>query len=81
MRDVAELSHGQVIEALVANRLTSPAPLVHVRACRRPHQSHGQRPSVTETPVTRPITDLADVRSIGRQPVLAGLINWYYRAA
>ena len=28
VRDVAELSHGQVIEALVANRLTSPAPLV-----------------------------------------------------
>ena len=30
VRDVAELTHGQVIEALVANRLTSPAPLVHV---------------------------------------------------
>ncbi|MFC4016316.1 IS1634 family transposase [Nonomuraea purpurea] len=31
VRDVAELTHGQVIEALVANRLTSPAPLVHVQ--------------------------------------------------
>jgi transposase len=31
VRDVAELTHGQVIEVLVANRLTSPAPLVHVR--------------------------------------------------
>jgi len=30
VRDVAGLTHGQVIEALVANRLTSPAPLVHV---------------------------------------------------
>jgi len=30
VRDLALLSHGQVIEALVANRLTSPAPLVHV---------------------------------------------------
>lgn len=30
VRDVAILSHGQVIEALVANRLTSPTPLVHV---------------------------------------------------
>ena len=29
-RDVAIATHGQVIEALVANRLTSPAPLVHV---------------------------------------------------
>lgn len=31
VRDTAELTHGQVIEALVANRLTSPAPLVHVQ--------------------------------------------------
>ena len=30
VRDVAVATHGQVIEALVANRLTSPAPLVHV---------------------------------------------------
>ena len=30
LRDVAIASHGQVIEALVANRLTSPAPMVHV---------------------------------------------------
>jgi transposase len=28
--DVAILTHGQVIEALVANRLTSPAPLLHL---------------------------------------------------
>ncbi|WP_259406140.1 DUF4277 domain-containing protein [Microbispora sp. H10885] len=31
VRDVAELTRGQVIEVLVANRLTSPAPLVHVQ--------------------------------------------------
>jgi len=30
VRDIAYVTHGQVIEALVANRLTSPAPLVHV---------------------------------------------------
>ena len=30
VRDVAILSHGQVIEALVRNRLTSPAPLARV---------------------------------------------------
>jgi len=30
VRDVAIVSHGQVIEALVANRLTSPAPLLRV---------------------------------------------------
>jgi Domain of unknown function (DUF4277) len=31
VRAVALVTHGQVIEALVANRLTSPAPLVHVQ--------------------------------------------------
>jgi hypothetical protein len=31
VRDRAGLTHGQVIEVLVANRLTSPAPLVHVQ--------------------------------------------------
>ena len=30
IRDLAHASHGQVIEALIANRLTSPTPLVHV---------------------------------------------------
>ena len=30
VREVAIATHGQVIEALVANRLTSPTPLVHV---------------------------------------------------
>ena len=30
IRDVAILSHGQVIEALIANRLTAPRPLVRV---------------------------------------------------
>jgi hypothetical protein len=28
--DRSELTHGQVVEALIANRLTSPSPLVHV---------------------------------------------------
>ncbi len=30
IRDLADLTHGQVIETLLANRLTSPAPLVRV---------------------------------------------------
>ncbi len=30
VRKVAVLSHGEVVEALIANRLTSPTPLVHV---------------------------------------------------
>src|SRR5260370_32719673 len=35
VREVAILTHGQVIEALVANRLTSPQPLVHVEGWAR----------------------------------------------
>lgn len=30
IRDLADLTHGQVIEALIANRLSAPAPLVHM---------------------------------------------------
>ena len=30
IRELATLSHGQVVEVLIANRLTSPRPLVHV---------------------------------------------------
>jgi hypothetical protein len=30
IRDVASLTHGQVIEAMIANRLTSPTPLLYV---------------------------------------------------
>jgi transposase len=47
----------------------------------RPHQSRGQRPPNVETTVTRPISDLADFRSVRRQPILGGLINQYHRAA
>src|SRR2546421_1214873 len=35
--DLGYLTHGQVIEALVANRLTSPAPLVRVAEWARVH--------------------------------------------
>jgi transposase len=37
VRDLGYLSHGQVIEALVANRLTSPAPMVRVTDWARGH--------------------------------------------
>jgi hypothetical protein len=35
VRDIARATHGQVIEALIANRLTSPSPMVHVGAWAR----------------------------------------------
>jgi hypothetical protein len=47
----------------------------------RPHQARSQRPPAVENAVTQPITDLADVRSIRRQPIRDGLINQYNRAA
>ena len=47
----------------------------------RPHQSRSQRPPIVEATITRPITDLADLRSIQRRPILDGLINQYHRAA
>src|SRR5260370_26806586 len=40
VRDVAIATHGRVIEALVANRLTSPAPLVHVEDWARAFAVH-----------------------------------------
>jgi transposase len=30
VRDIAYVTHGQVVEVLIANRLTSPTPLIHV---------------------------------------------------
>jgi transposase len=47
----------------------------------RRHQSRDQRPPMVETTDTRPIADLADARSVRRQPILNGLINQYHRAA
>ena len=44
----------------------------------RPHQSRRQRPPDLET---QPVWDVADLRSVRRRPVVAGLINEYHRAA
>jgi putative transposase len=44
----------------------------------RPHQSRQQRPPDIET---QPDRDVADLRSVRRRPVVAGLINEYHHAA
>jgi putative transposase len=44
----------------------------------RPHQSRRQRPPDIET---QPVRDVADLRSVRRKPVVAGLINEYHHAA
>ena len=35
VREIAHATHGQIIEAMVANRLTSPTPMIHVAAWAR----------------------------------------------
>jgi putative transposase len=44
----------------------------------RPHQSRRQRPPGIET---QPVRDVADLRSVRREPVVAGVINEYHHAA
>jgi putative transposase len=44
----------------------------------RPHQSRQQRPPDTEA---QPIRDAADLRSVRRKPVAAGVNNEYHHAA
>jgi putative transposase len=44
----------------------------------RPHQSRRQRPPDVET---QPVRDVADLRTVHRKPVVAGLINEYHHAA
>ena len=51
--------------------------LIHYNG-HRPHQSRQQRPPGIET---QPIRDVADLRSVRRRPVVAGLVNEYHRAA
>jgi hypothetical protein len=51
--------------------------LIHYNG-HRPHQSRRQRPPDIET---QPVRDVADLRSIRRRPVVAGLINEYHHAA
>ena len=51
--------------------------LIHYNG-HRPHQSRQQQPPDIET---RPDQDVADLRSVRRRPVVAGLINEYHHAA
>ena len=46
--------------------------------CHGPHQSRRQRPPEIET---QPIRHMAELRSVRRKPVVAGLINEYHHAA
>ncbi|MFI7127406.1 integrase core domain-containing protein [Nonomuraea sp. NPDC050153] len=54
--------------------------LIHYNR-RRPHQSRQQRPPDTAMQPERDVTDLDDLRSIRRKPVVAGMISEYQHAA
>jgi transposase len=54
--------------------------LIHYNG-HRPHQSRCQRPPDIATQPSRDVTELDDLRSIRRKPVVAGLINEYHHAA
>jgi transposase InsO family protein len=47
----------------------------------RPHQSRQQRPPDMATQSARDVTDLNDLRSIRRKPVVASMISEYHHAA
>ncbi|MGW3353765.1 integrase core domain-containing protein [Nonomuraea rubra] len=47
----------------------------------RPHQSRHQRPPGIATQPARDVTDLSDLRSVRRKPVVTGMINEYRHAA
>jgi putative transposase len=44
----------------------------------RPHQSRQRRPPDTET---QPVCDVADLQSVRRKPVVAGVVSEYHQAA
>ncbi|WP_272896017.1 integrase core domain-containing protein [Nonomuraea sp. MG754425] len=54
--------------------------LIHYNG-HRPHQSRQQRPPDIATQPARDVTDLNDLRSIHRKPVVTGTINEYHHAA
>ena len=51
--------------------------LIHYNG-HRPHQSRLQRPPDIDT---QPVRDVADLRSVRRKPIVAGVINEYHHAA
>ena len=79
-RDVAILSHGQVIEALVANRLTAPAPLVKVTGWARTWATEEvfgiAAPALNDDRIARALDAIAPeldhiVGSVGAQAITA----------
>jgi len=90
VREIARATHGQVIEALIANRLTSPAPMVHVGQWARQFAVEsvlGVAPDVLNddriaraldalAPVLEQVTGSAGAAAIGRFGVDVSQLHW-----
>jgi transposase len=90
VRSVARASHGQVIEALIANRLTSPSPMIHVGAWARQFAvGHvlGLAPDVLNddriaraldalAPVLEQVTGSVGAAAIGRFGIDVSQLHW-----
>jgi transposase len=90
VRSVARASHGQVIEALIANRLTSPSPMIHVGAWARQFAvGHvlGLAPDVLNddriaraldalAPVLEQVTGSVGAAAIGRFGIEVSQLHW-----
>jgi transposase len=90
VREIARATHWQVIEALIANRLTSPSPMVHVGAwARRLAVAHvlGLAPDVLNddriaraldalAPVLEQVTGSVGAAAISRFGIEVSQIHW-----
>ena len=74
VREVAWITHGEVIEALVANRLTAPAPLVRVeeRAAAMAVEERAASPRICLTMTGSPGRWMRSPRSWTRSPARSG---------
>ena len=90
VREIAYATHGQVIEALIANRLTSPSPMIHVGAWARQfavEHALGLDPGVLNddriaraldalAPVAEQVTGSVGVAAIGAYGIDVSQLHW-----
>ena len=90
VREIAYATHGQVIEALIANRLTSPSPMIHVGAWARQfavEHALGLDPGVLNddriaraldalAPVAEQVTGSVGAAAIGAYGIDVSQLHW-----
>ncbi|UQX12442.1 DUF4277 domain-containing protein [Candidatus Mycobacterium methanotrophicum] len=89
-REIAHATHGQVIEALIANRLTAPSPMIHVAAWARQfaiEHALGLDPGVLDddriaraldalAPVAEQVTGSVGAAAIGAYGIDVSQLHW-----